>query len=365
MPFLYKNYGLTLLPPRSCAYYQTCEFNYFAAINSLGFRDREIKIDQKKKLRIVAIGDSFTYGWGVNLPDAWPKILEKKLRARGLSVEILNLGRPGASPVEYAEIAGIAIPLLRPDVIILGVLQGEDLWQLKMHYLDRPWTNGFLWKYLFPNLKKLRTSRNLWKARGKVFTVEHTRKDWAKEAQDLQKRVNQKEQARLMRLKAPLKNAFRRGETNPYIIVHAVINPQMYRDTFDPTSPLVQKLTAMLTHQLTRIRELAKSHKTRVIVCSVPTAVYVSKTDYLFAQGLGFLLDEKMMALKNMDDLIKMSSLKAGLPAFVEVTDRFRSKCQKESLYYLWDEHFNREGNSFFADCLMPYMMKFLTQEKH
>ncbi|MFZ5452621.1 MAG: SGNH/GDSL hydrolase family protein [Thermodesulfobacteriota bacterium] len=349
------------MPPRSRVYYQTCEFHCFAAINSLGFRDKEVGAEKKKKLRLVAIGDSFTYGWGVDLQDTWPKILEKNLQDRGLSLEILNFGKPGASPVEYAEMAEIAIPLLRPDVIILAVLQAEDLWQLKVHYLDCFWTKGFLWEYLFPNLRQLRISRNLWKARGKVFTAEHTREYWEKEAQDLQKRINHEEQARLMRLKAPLKKAFMRGETNPYIIVHAVMNPQMYRDTFDPKSPLVQKLTAMLTNQLMRIKKLADHHKIRVIVCSVPTAVFVSKTDYLFAQGLGFLLDKKMMELNNMDELIKKSSLKAGLPAFVEVTDSFRAKCQKESLYYLWDEHFNRTGYRFYADSLMPYMMEFLS----
>ena len=360
LPYLYKNYGLTLMPPKSRLYYQTREFNCVAAINSLGFRDQEVGTDKKKKLRLVAIGDSFTYGWGVNLLESWPKVLEKNLQDRGLSLEILNFGRPGASPVEYAQMAEMAIPLLKPDIVIVAVLQAEDLWQLKMHYLDRPWTNGFLWQYLFPNLKQLRISRNLWKARGKVFSAADTRKEWAKEAQDLQKNVNHLEQARLKRLKEPLKKAFLRGETNPYIIVHAVVNPQMYRDTFDPQSPLVQTLTEMLTRQLAKIRQLAERHQARVIVCSVPTSVFVSKTDYLFAQGLGFLLDEKMLALKNMDELIKTSALKAGLPDFVEVTDSFRARCQKESLYYLWDEHFNPGGSKFYAETLTPYMLEFL-----
>ena len=168
------------------------------------------------------------------------------------------------------------------------------------------------------------------------------------------------EKARFKRLSEPLKNAFLRGETNPYIIVHAIVNPQMYRDTFDPKSPLVQTLTGMLTRQLIRIRKLAERYHTRVIVCSEPTSVFVSQRDYRFAQGLGFLLDEKMLQQKNMDELIKMSSLRAGLPDFVEVTDSFRSKCRQESLYFLWDEHFNRAGYRFYAESITPYIMEFL-----
>ena len=364
MPFVYKKYGLTLFPPLSCSYYRTSEFNCVASINSLGFRDREIGKDKKKHIRVIAIGDSFTYGWGVDLQDSWPKILEKNLQARGVSLEILNLGKPGASPVEYAEIAEIAIPLLRPDVLILEVLQGEDFWQLKTGYLDSPWTHDLLWKYLFPNLKKMRQARTLWRARGKVFTAEDIREDWAKAARELQHRLNHEEQTRFQGLNVQIKAAFMQGETNPYIIVHAVINPQMYRDTFDLESPLVKKLMHILTDQLIKIREVADRYKTRIIVCSLPSAVYVSENDYFFAEGLGFLLDKKMMELKNMDDFTKISSLKAGLTDFFEVTDSFRSKCKKEQLYYLWDEHLNREGNKFYADTLTPYLMEFLTLHK-
>jgi len=364
LPFVYGKSGLTLFPPQSCSYYRTLEFNCLAAINSLGFRDREIGKDKEKNIRVVAIGDSFTYGWGVNLQDSWPKILEKNLQARGLSLEILNLGKPGASPVDYAEIAEIAIPLLRPDVLILAVLQGEDLWQLKTGYLDPPWTKDFLWEYLFPNLKKFRHAYRLWKAKGKVLTAEDTREDWIKTAQDMEHRLNHEEQTRFQRLNGPIKDAFMQGETSPYIIFHAVINPQMYRDTFDRESPTVKKLMDMLTQQFMNIKKLADRYKTKIIVCSVPSAVFVSENDYSFAEKLGFYLDKKMLELKNMDDIVRISSLKAELPDFLEVTDNFRSKCQKGRLYYLWDEHFNREGNKFFADSLTPYLMEFLTLHK-
>lgn len=42
----------------------------------------------------MAIGDSFTYGWGVPAEDSWPKILERRLQARGYDVEVATLGQP-------------------------------------------------------------------------------------------------------------------------------------------------------------------------------------------------------------------------------------------------------------------------------
>lgn len=96
------NPGL-IFRPHSEASYQTTEFSFTASINELGFRDREFSLAKPVDYRVIAIGDSFTYGWGVGLEQSWPKVLEQNLRNTGLRVEIANLGFPGGSPVTYAE----------------------------------------------------------------------------------------------------------------------------------------------------------------------------------------------------------------------------------------------------------------------
>ncbi len=44
--------------------------------------------------RILAIGDSTTFGWGVAYEDSWPARLERELGERGQQVEVLNAGVP-------------------------------------------------------------------------------------------------------------------------------------------------------------------------------------------------------------------------------------------------------------------------------
>ena len=80
---------------------------------------------------MLAIGDSFTFGWGVSLEESWPKVLEATLRQAGVAVEVANLGFPGGSPVDYANIATRAVPALQPDLVLVAVLQGDDLGQLR------------------------------------------------------------------------------------------------------------------------------------------------------------------------------------------------------------------------------------------
>lgn len=61
-------------------------------INSDGFRDREYPIAKPEgTTRVVCVGDSYTYGWGVDVSDSYPKQLERAL-SRRRPTECLNLG---------------------------------------------------------------------------------------------------------------------------------------------------------------------------------------------------------------------------------------------------------------------------------
>ena len=62
-------------------------------INSAGFRDDEFPEPAPDGLRIVVVGDSVAWGWGVPMEAAFPQVLEQRLRA--LPVE------PYASRVVY------------------------------------------------------------------------------------------------------------------------------------------------------------------------------------------------------------------------------------------------------------------------
>src|SRR5690606_33430903 len=64
-------------------------------INSAGYRDREHPIDkQPGSVRIMMIGDSLTFGWGVKVEDTVAKKLETRLGGRSdtPAIEVINAG---------------------------------------------------------------------------------------------------------------------------------------------------------------------------------------------------------------------------------------------------------------------------------
>jgi len=70
--------------------YDTREFRITVLAIRLGFRDCEFRAPRSGRFRVLAIGDSFTLGWGVDREDSWPKLLEQKLIQSGRAVEIAN-----------------------------------------------------------------------------------------------------------------------------------------------------------------------------------------------------------------------------------------------------------------------------------
>lgn len=60
-------------------------------INSDGFRDDEYSVERNEAYRIVVLGDSLTFGWGVEKEDTYEAILERELSAVR-PTEMINTG---------------------------------------------------------------------------------------------------------------------------------------------------------------------------------------------------------------------------------------------------------------------------------
>lgn len=85
--------------------------------NSRGLRDREYSIEKPNGVtRIVVIGDSFTWGWGVGDQEIYTEILEASLKG----VEVINLGVTAfdtSQEFRYLEVEGMKY---EPDIVLLG-----------------------------------------------------------------------------------------------------------------------------------------------------------------------------------------------------------------------------------------------------
>jgi hypothetical protein len=105
------------------------EFTFHHAHNQLGFRDTDHPLEKPPDtLRIVALGDSFTYGAGADFADTYAVQVTQRLNARPGThrrVEMINLGLPRHFPaleLRTLERYGLAF---KPDIVLVAVLPND------------------------------------------------------------------------------------------------------------------------------------------------------------------------------------------------------------------------------------------------
>lgn len=90
--------------------------------NRLGFHDREFTVEKpESQLRVMALGDSFTFALGVPLELSWPQRLEAMLGGAGRDVEVINAGWPNTAPPDYLEWFRTDGIRFEPDVVLVGL----------------------------------------------------------------------------------------------------------------------------------------------------------------------------------------------------------------------------------------------------
>ena len=118
-------------------------------INGHGFRDKEYSIEKDAgTFRIVALGDSVTFGNFLLAEDTYPDQLEALWAETGKAVEVLNLGLGGYDTVqEVATLEHIGVQF-QPDFVVVGyVINDMGIESANLRYIEQAQNYGsFIYK---------------------------------------------------------------------------------------------------------------------------------------------------------------------------------------------------------------------------
>ncbi|MEZ5967319.1 MAG: SGNH/GDSL hydrolase family protein [Planctomycetota bacterium] len=100
------------------------------AISAIGLRNPPVVVPKPADVyRIVVVGDSVPFGWGVGEDEAFPRLLERELqrepRTDGRRIEVVNAGIPGFGLVEeyvWLRDHGLA---MAPDLVVHCVIAND------------------------------------------------------------------------------------------------------------------------------------------------------------------------------------------------------------------------------------------------
>jgi lysophospholipase L1-like esterase len=370
-----------LFPPRTTTRSVTTEFDYTASVNALGFRDRDFPVAKGPAYRILAIGDSYTYGWGVADDEPWPKVLERDLRRLEPRVEVANLGAPGASPTQYAETAERAVPLLRPDLVILCIVQGNDFGQMwwetqtvsdRLAMLGGPRdfarlaraklerTLGAVLGRLYPNTMRVVRDRAARRAaaspavaaRSDTISIGEAQRT---EALAIEASFNAEQHARYEKLDPEVKELFRNGKLNPASIYYGVKMPKYYvlSEPDELNTRHGRAAVDRMAEDFARVRAVASRYGAKAIIVSGPFGPYVNERLCRAAARMGNVCEPSLLTTTAPDDVVRLAATKAGLPFFA-VTEEFRRTAVREPLFFELDGHLNKAGQQRYGDLLAP-----------
>jgi len=341
------------LTPDITEAYKTEEFTITATMSSQGLRNGEVTVPKPKNVyRILALGDSFTFGWGINLEDSWLKLLEKKLHADGKKVEIVNAGIPGAGVHEETLICQAYKDYIGADALLIQLFT-DDLYQAlaekNMTKLVSPLIK------IWPTLARLRDpivqyNVSLQPKKGETLDAAVY---WKKLVDSMWK----VDPSILSRLSLKAKELYLTAKINPSLVHSAHNFPQFLVFWLDAGQQ--EQTLGLLEEQLSVLKKKCSGNMP-VLVVFMPSNELVSVTYQDAKKELGYEIDQRLLTA-NVDDMIGQKVKNVGWE-YVSLLPEFRrDTC--EDCYYLYDGHFTKVGNERAADLLAPKLQEWLGRQ--
>jgi hypothetical protein len=326
------------------AHMVSTEFELTYIMNNLGFRGPHTKIEKDQRERIAFIGDSFTFGWGVEEKDSWVGIL----RNNHPESEILNLGRGGEHPMDYVQQARKILPILKPDRLVICLLAWNDLFQMKrvMDYERGATIKTFeddspqpkisfpfrVYRRLFPNLSSVFT------------TVSNMPGRWESESRWIKSQLDQEGLDRYDSLSEEVKSAFEQFKLNPWILNEGLFHRQSYSEA---CSGKMDEALVRISHHLIELEELAKKYDCDLEFILLPYRPSNCPECLSDLSGLGYQISVDNPCL--VDSIIERP-LSGMISTPIHFFDSWQH--QPESVhgwYFPLDGHLNENGNSVVA----------------
>jgi hypothetical protein len=281
---------------------------------------------------------------------------------------VLNLGRGGAFSKDYAYYAKKAVPLLKPDLVVVALLQGDDIKQTSDYNIrnskDRKPVQRRVapkWKLsakiiiktlkdnIYPNFYNRLKTRPIKKK---------ANEGWKQDAYNILNNLDSIKKVRYNGIDREIKKLFLSGKLNPILIRQAIYDPDYFIISNDTLNSSIKEAVITVAKDLESISKICSEYGAKKIVLSVPYRAFVCKGDLSYLKKLGFNITENLVNNNNTDYLIEQASKNAGLK-FYSFSKNFNQACNSNNdIYFRFDGHFTEKGNKLFAESILGIIEK-------
>jgi lysophospholipase L1-like esterase len=358
-----NNLKSLIFEPNQSVRYKTFEFDFTANTNSLGLRNNEFSLDKKGQFRILCIGDSWTYGWGVNDAFTWPSQLQQFLSNRGFqNIEVVNCGQPGQYPSRYREKLQQLLPLIKPDLVLAGIHQLDDLAQqyegeykdgqlitghhalLKYNWMQK--TAAFMKALLdgcFGNFSKLKT---------KAAIAPNLQQKWKEEVTNSLQKMKLAEKLRYLNLEQKVRNHYEKGELNPALLYYYLDAPDRELVFNQPDQPATQFALGILKKELDSMQSICSSQGSMLVFLNLPTPLFTGHNNQLPPSNT---IQNYFLQNNHIDSMYKEVAVASHLN-YLQMTEEFQRLTSKDAYFYKYDGHPTEKGYQVMATLIADFL---------
>lgn len=382
--FLDLDYSATRGRQNDVRRIERAEFTVDVRLNALGFRERRLPSPKPAGvLRVIALGDSFTQGYGVEEDDAWPRRLESALDARRPGrYQVVNLGVPGTNPRDHLSHLRNPGLVYEPDVVLVTVM-GNDVQErwvqrefgvqfasgvlvnARRALLEPPpaWTR--LPRVVFPALYPYVWGRFYDGPRGQATptaaaappvapgeaeAVLVALADRYRRREAVENAVATMPTGQLEVLRPVLEGTVpldADAAVEPFLRIMAIVQPRLFADA----ALLPRRYDAAwddVARDLRRILALARGAGARPVLIFAPGEQQVTAAARPYLEALGFEWDDRTLTDTAFTDRLGALA-RAEDVTFIDLLPVLRAR-RDDGLYFPKDGHWSPAGHRFVAD---------------
>ncbi len=379
--------------PNLNARLRNCEYDTEIVTNRAGLRhSRDVPVDHEGTFRIVVVGDSMTFGVGVNNDETYCHVAETLLREKYhyQNVEIVNISRPAAGPCLYLEFVRTFAKRLKPDMLIVGFYVGNDMQvanpfipqeeKILQQILDKDSSSQSVLAAGYQRLVLPRLmARFMRKAQREVATGGYQKIPGencpvtgfpnALGTFLISTKLTPQQQKRYDDLKSKgwVDKALR-NEICPFFVIGATCSPHarmdhmwLRKETQAQQLEEWQLCRRVLTETVKESRDVA--NKTLLLV--IPDPYQLDSRCLEVIQDMGMETHPDMLKNRVRNDRVLEFSRESNVDV-LDLYDPIRERVQEgDDLFFPIDTHLTRDGHALAGNILAKYLSQVLSQEQY
>ena len=374
---------LQINPPDLDLQWQTDEFDTRVTTNSQGLREpQDIGEKTEGVYRVMVVGDSMTFGQGVNDDEVYPRVAQSLLRTKHnrKNIEIINVSRRGAGPGEYLQYVRHFGKRFRPDLIVIAYYTGNDtpvrqpyvprtkeqldrlkadiLAESKTHFLLKTFVGRLIERRIFRRIRTWRTrlvADNLQGQPDPIFGTPNVINDVIPpdKLPPAARRRFEKLQSAGWIDKATA------GRVSPGLIEAAVRRPTAIVDMMslrDETRDAMQREWQLTVSILDATIACAESLNSKVVLLVLPHPYQIDPQAVGSLRKLGYETHPKMLGHRLQNDRVVEYCKIRELTCLDPFGDFRKRIADGERLYFPLDSHLTPAGHRVLAEMLAEWL---------